>query len=186
MMSVPPARIGTPEHFEIEEGGGTLRIQWKWPRLMGVALAVFAVGWDTFLYYWYTALLAQDAPSTEMLLFPIPHVIAGLVMPYLALAFLFNSTSVDVADGELKVAHRPVPFPGRRTLAARDVRQLFSVERHGRKGSITFDVMAQLASGRETKLVSGLSSEREAQFLEQRIESRLGLTDQPVFGELPR
>ena len=181
-----PARIGTPEHFEIEEGGGTLRIRWKWPRLMGVALVVFAAGWNTFMYFWFTALPAQDAAASDMRLFSIPHLIAGLVMPYLAVAYLFNSTSVEVAEGELRVTHGPVPFPGNRTLTARDVRQLFSVERRGRKGSVSFDVMARLASDRETKLVTGLSSEREAQFLEQRIESRLGLADQPIFGELPR
>jgi hypothetical protein len=185
-MPIQSGRLGIPEHFEIEESGGTLRIQWKWPRLMAVALVCFSVGWDVFLYSWYAGVLAQGAPSTEMLLFPIPHVIAGLVMPYLALAYLLNSTFVEVADGELRVRHRPVPFPGNRTLTARDVRQLFAVERRGRKGSISFAVMARLASDRETKLVSGLGSEREAQFIEQRIESRLGLTDQPTFGELPR
>jgi hypothetical protein len=185
-MPVESARIGTPEHFEIDESGGTLRIQWKWPRLMGLALVAFSVGWNTFLYSWYAAVLAQETRSTEMLLFPIPHIIAGLVMPYLALAFLFNSTIVEAAGGELRVRHRPMPFPGRRTLTARDVGQLFSVERRGRKGAITFDVMARLESGRETKLVSGLSSEREARFIEQRIESRLGLADRAICGELPR
>jgi hypothetical protein len=46
--------------------------------------------------------------------------------------------------------------------------------------------MAQLASERETKLVSGLPGAREARFIEQRIESRLGLSDRSVSGELPR
>jgi hypothetical protein len=107
-------------------------------------------------------------------------------MPYVALAFILNTTTVEVAHGVLMVSHRPVPFPGKRNVAARDVRQLFSVERRGRKGGVTFDVMARLASGRETRLVSGLSSEREARFIEYRIESRLGLLDEEVFGELER
>jgi hypothetical protein len=50
---------------------------------------------------------------------------------------------------------------------------------------VTYDVMAQLASGKETRIVSGLSTDREARFLEQRIESRLGLTNRTVAGELP-
>jgi hypothetical protein len=51
---------------------------------------------------------------------------------------------------------------------------------------VTYDVMAQLASGRETRIVPGFWTDREARFLEQRIESRLGLTDQAIDGELPR
>ncbi|MGH9204160.1 MAG: hypothetical protein ACRD2A_23275 [Vicinamibacterales bacterium] len=51
--------------------------------------------------------------------------------------------------------------------------------------TITYDVMAQLASERETKLVSNLPTEREARFIEQRIEARLGLTDRSISGELP-
>jgi hypothetical protein len=44
--------------------------------------------------------------------------------------------------------------------------------------------MARLASDRELKLVSGLPGPREARFIEQRIESRLGLTNQPMEDEL--
>jgi hypothetical protein len=185
-MTVQSAMHGIPDHFEIDDSGGMLRIQWKWPRLIAVALAFFAVAWNAFLVAWYSGALAQGDRSRALLLFPIPHVVVGLVLPYLALAYFLNSTFIEVEGGELRVRHRPVPFPGNRTLTATDVRQLFSIERQGRKGGVTFDVMARLASDRETKLVSGLTTEREARFIEERIESRLGLVDQPVSGELPR
>jgi hypothetical protein len=184
VMPLETARIGIPERFEIQDGPGTLRIQWKWPRLVAVPLAIFTVAWDGFLVSWYSNLLTQGNAPSAMFLFPIAHVAAGLVLPYLALAFFLNSTFVEVGEGTLRVTHRPLPFPGKRTLGASDIRQLFCVERTGRKGSVTYDVMAQLASGRETKLVTGFSTDREARFIEQRIESRLGLANRPVSGEL--
>jgi hypothetical protein len=184
-MAFHSGRVGIPDRFEIEDGSATLRIRWKWPRIAALPLAIFSVAWDGFLVSWYSGVQTNGSPDLFMLLFPIGHVAVGLVLPYVALGCLLNSTLVEVGDGVLNVTHRPLPFPGQRTLSAADVRQLFCVERHGRKGAVTFDVMAQLASDRETKLVSGLSSDREARFIEQRIESHLGLVNRPVSGELP-
>jgi hypothetical protein len=181
-MPLQSAPVGIPERFSIEDSGGTFCIQWKWPRITGLALAVFSVGWDTFLVFWYIAV--QDSAPIAMKLFPIGHVAVGLVLPYVALAYLLNSTIIEVGGGELKVRHQPLPFPGRRALRAGDVRQLFCVERTSQKGAVTYDVMARLASDRELKLVSGLPGPREARFVEQRIESRLGLTNQPMDDEL--
>jgi hypothetical protein len=185
-MPLETASVGIPDRFEIQEGGGTLRILWRWPRIVALPLALFSLAWDAFLISWYSGLVGKDAMPIGMMLLPIGHVAVGLVMPYVALAFFLNHTLIEVGEGTLKVRHRPLPFPGNRTISATDIRQLFCVERTTRKGAVTYDVMAQLASGREKKLVPGLPGDREARFLEQRIESRLGLTNRPVAGELPR
>jgi hypothetical protein len=185
-MPFEAARIGIPERFEIVDEGGVLRIQWQRPRLVGVVALIFAVGWDAFLVSWYFDALSRDRLDMAMLLFPILHVVAGLALPYVALVFLLNAVVVEVGNQTVTVRHRPMPFPGNRTITAAEVRQLFSVERRGRKGAVSHDLMAQLASGREARLVTGLSTDREARFIEQRIESRLGLADRPVAGELPR
>ena len=73
--------------------------------------------------------------------------------------------------------------PDRRVLTQRCTEK-HHVERTGRKGGVTYDVMVQLASERERTLVSGLPGAREARFIEQRIESRLGLANRPVSDEL--
>ena len=180
--------VGLPERFEIDESGGTFRILWTWPRLMAVPLLLFSIAWDSFLVFWYYNAAARDQPSEVewlFLLFPIGHVAVGLVLPYVGAAFLVNRTIVDVSGLAITVAHKPLPFPGNRKLQVVDVRQLFSVERARQKGSPTYTVMARLTSGREVTLISGLSTDREARFLENRIERRIGLANQPVSGELP-
>jgi hypothetical protein len=180
------AGIGIPDRFAVHDNGSAFSIQWKWPRFVALPLAVFSIAWDGFLISWYSGVLRQDNVPSVMIFFPIAHVVLGLLLPYVALAFLLNSTFVEIEGGELRIRHRPLPFPGRRTVRVIDVQQLFSVERTGRKGSVTYDVMARLASDRETKLVGGFSSEREARFVEERIERRLGLADRPISGELRR
>jgi hypothetical protein len=184
-MALHTASIGIPERFEIDDHAGALRIQWKWPRLVALPLVFFSVAWDGFLVGWYVDVLEAGTHSLAMMLFPIAHVAVGLVLPYVALSVLMNSTFIEIVEGQLSVDHRPLPFPGRRRLRAADVRQLFCVERKSRKGAISYDVMARLTSDKEVRLVPGLPSEREARFIEQRIENRLGIANRPVAGELP-
>jgi hypothetical protein len=183
-MAIESGSIGIPDRFEIHDGGASFWIQWKWPRLVALALAAFSIAWNAFLVSWYSGVLTREDVPVSMVLFPIPHVLVGLVLPYVALAFWLNSTFVGIEAGDLRVRHRPLPFPGHRTLRVNDVQQLFCVERTGRKGSVSYEVMARLASGHERKLLGGLSTEREARFIEERIEARIGLTDRPVAGEL--
>ena len=177
--------VGLPERFEIDEHSGAFRIHWKWPKLMAVPLVFFSLAWDSFLVFWYYGAAQRDDASLAEWLFPLGHVAVGLVLPYVAVAFWVNRTSVEVSGAEITVTHRPLPFPGNRRLQVMDLRQLFCVERARQKGSPTYAVMARLASGREVTLISGLSSDREARFIEEKIEQRIGLGNQPVTGELP-
>jgi hypothetical protein len=170
----------------VDEHGVAYRIRWKWPRIMAVPLAVFAVAWDSFLVSWYFGVLTQEGVPVGMIVFPIAHVAVGLVLPYVALAFWMNSTLIEVESGELRCRHQPLPFPGSRTLRVAEIQQFFCVHRAGRKGASAFDVMVRLAGDRETKLVGGLQTEREARFIEERLESRLALSDRPIAGELAR
>jgi hypothetical protein len=185
-MAIDTATIGIPDRFEVHDSGAAFRIEWKWPRLMALPLTLFSIAWDVFLVSWYSGALARGNVDATMILFPIPHVVVGLVMPYMAMTFWLNSTFIEIDAGDVRVRHRPLPFPGQRTLRVVDVEQFFCAERSGRKGSVSFEIMARLTSGRETKLVGGLSNEREARFIEQRLEARLGLTDRPIVGEAPR
>jgi len=177
--------VGLPERFEIDEQGGAFRIHWKWPKLIAVPLVLFSLAWDSFLLFWYYGAARRGDASLVEWLFPLGHVAVGLILPYVAIAFWVNRTFVEVSGAEIAVTHRPLPFPGNRRLQVMDLRQLFCVERARRKESPTYAVMARLASGREVTLISGLTHDREARFIEERIERRLGLGNQPVSGELP-
>jgi hypothetical protein len=93
------ATVGVPERFDIQDRGGTLRIEWKWPRIAALPLAIFTVTWDGFLFSWYSNLLTHGNAPSAMFLFPIAHVAVGLVLPYMALACFVNYTFVEVGEG---------------------------------------------------------------------------------------
>jgi hypothetical protein len=89
-----PMSVGLPERFAVGEEGGALRIQWTWPRIMALPLAFFSVAWDSFLVFWYyNAAFQPQASEVEwmFLLLPLGHVAVGLVLPYVAVAFLASS-----------------------------------------------------------------------------------------------
>jgi hypothetical protein len=178
--------IGLPERFEVDEHSGDLRIHWKWPVFVAIPLAFFSLAWDSFLVFWYFGLSRSENASLVFWMFPLGHVAVGLILPYVAIAFWVNRTFVEIAGAEITVTHRPLPWPGNRRVPVMEVRQLFCVERARQKGSPTYAVMARLASGREVTLITGLSSDREARFLEERLERRIGLANEAIAGEVPR
>lgn len=185
-MLTDETRFGIPDRFEIDDAAGAFRIRWKWSKLVAIPLLIFSVAWDGFLLAWYLGAFSRGNPSLIELLFPLGHVAAGIAILYVAIAFLANTTTVAIASGQIAVSHGPVPWPGSRTLHTTEIRQLFCCERRGRKGGRSYDVMARLTSDREVSLLSGLADEREARFLEQRIEERLGLPNIVVAGEIRR
>ena len=102
---------------------------------------------------------------------------------------MVNVMTISLDGGELRLRHAPLPWPGKRALAASDVRQLWVKKQvavvKGRE-QVTFDAMVQLADGSSAKLLAGLNTSDEALFVEQQLEGRLGLRDEEVAGEIDR
>ena len=179
----PRGKVPIPEHISLEERPGGLRIVRRWfsPRI--IFLAFFCIFWDGFLVFWYTR---PEMPLFAML-FSLMHVAIGIGLTYSTLAGFINSTVIDIGSGQLVIRHRPLPWFGNRTLARGELKQLFSEEVRGSGQSrFTFRLSAVHRDGRKIKLVGGLPEADQALFLEQQIESRLGIADQRVGGELPR
>ena len=75
------------------------------------------------------------------------------------------------------------------TISLVDIKQIFTKEKmHRNKNSISYSYEVHFLDhqGKETKMVSGLEKPEQALYIEQEIESTLGIKDAPVSGELPR
>jgi hypothetical protein len=159
-----------------------LERKWFTPATLG--LAVFCVLWDSFIVFWYAmAFHGGGGGNPISLLFPIVHVGAGVALTYTALCGFVNRTRISVENGMLTVRHGPLPWPGNRTIATSDVRQLFCAERVGNKGSRSYSLNAMLATGPAVPLLKNLNEPDQALYIEQILEKRLGIVDVPVAGE---
>jgi hypothetical protein len=164
----------------------SLTIRWRWFKATHLFLLFFAVIWCGFLVFWYTGATAAGAPWI-FFVFPLVHVAVGVGVFYSAVAGLLNSTTLIVGDGQLSIAHRPLPWLGARTLAANEIKQLYCVEKIKRTKNghaTTYVVKAQRRGGDEVDLVKNLDEPAQALFIEQKVEDALGIQDVPVRGEL--
>jgi hypothetical protein len=180
-----PARapVPAPETFRIEEHPGGLEIRWRWFRPSILSLGALVLLWNFLLVVWYGH--ADLTQSWTLLLLPAALGLAGFALTYFFLACLINQTRVQVSGGFLHVRHGPVPWLGNQRVSARDIKQLFA-EQLERGHPPKFQVSALLYDNRRLPLVGGLSHVDQALFLEQQLEQRMHLGDEPVDGEVAR
>ena len=153
--------------------------RWFTPALFGALL--FCVFWDTILVSWYGQALASKASST-MTLAPLLHVAIGVSFTYATLCGFVNRTRIKVESGVLSIAHGPLPWSRNRKLAVENLRQLYCEEIVGRKGSRRYRLNALLTNGEKAPLLTGLTAPG-ALYLEELLETRLGIPDEAVAGE---
>jgi len=62
-------------------------------------------------------------------IFPLIHVSVGVGLSYFTLCGFVYKTRIAVRAGALTVRHGPLPWLGARTVASRELKQLFSVQK---------------------------------------------------------
>ena len=177
-----------PKYITMEQLPSGLLFSYRWFSPAYVGLVFFAVVWDSFLTFWYSIAMNQDAPMM-MLLFPVIHILVGIGLTYMALTVVFSKTFVLVGDGKWSIRHDPLPWPGNRVLQATDLTQLYSQERlvRTRNGTqVKYQLNAITRDNKKTALVSDLTAPDQLRFLEHKLEEYHGIQDVPVEGELPR
>lgn len=164
----------------------TLVRRWFNP-VADLALLFFAVVWNAFLVFWYSAVLLMPNVPWIMVVFPIGHVAVGIGIGYRALAGLINRTTIAVTSEALSVRHGPLPWAGNRTLDANQVTQLYCMDKvtNTKNGTrTTWEVHANLANGSSLALVSGLTALNQALYIEQEVERALAIEDVRIPGEV--
>lgn len=195
----PPERApaAMPVRFEVSEqsgqGGRRLTVTWRWFKPALLFLIPFAIAWDSFLVFWYAMALGfagepgmSEGPGLIMVIFPIGHVAAGVVVTYLAITNVVNKTQLKVTPASLSVRHFPIPGWPSPTVPVAQVEQLFVTRavKRGKNGTtVTFELRAVTREHASLKLVTGLEELEQALWLEQEIERVLDLRDRPVAGE---
>jgi len=181
------AEVPMPKGIAVEQWGNDLTITRRWFSPVFVFLLFFCIAWDGFLVFWYS--MAFSGGPWIMIVFPIAHVAVGVGLTYYTVAGFLNRSVIKVSGGVLTVRHAPLPWPGTHTLNASDLAQAYCTEHftQGRNssGSTSYRVNAMLADGRKIKLLDGLTESDQALFIEQQLESHLGIPDSPVRGEMP-
>lgn len=176
--------VAMPAGMIVDYGAQNLHLERRWFSMKYIPMAFFCIAWDAFLIFWYSMAFSMN-PGWIFIVFPIAHVAVGVGLTYSTLAGFLNTTKVDVNSRTVSIAHGPLPWLGNRTIDTQSVKQFFTKEERGEKGS-SFDLYLTTQDNKSIKLIDGLESADAGLFIEQQIESWLQIEDTPVAGELPR
>lgn len=184
----PRAEVPLPKGFEVRDDGKRLEIRQPWYSVAAYFMIPFTLFWNAFMAVWYG--IAFTTGMWPMAVFGLLHLGVGVAMVYGTVCMFVNSTTLQVEGTALQVNAGPIPAPWMDVQVDRArIEQLFVKKKvsHGKNGSSTsYEVHALLDDRTHQKLVTGLNEADQALFLEQRLESFLGITDAPVEGELER
>lgn len=140
-------------------------------------LALFAIFWDGFIFFWYFAALSKPHPRLIEVFFPIGHVAVGVGITYYVLASLVNKTDIVISRSGVRVTTGPAPWVGNKEIRVEEIADVIVRERSWNRGSRTFVVMYADRSLKEKKLVTGLSEPDQADFVARTIREAIGLKD---------
>lgn len=184
-VTVTPSKpeIGQPSSLEVLKQGSQFSIIRSWYNPGLFFMTFFCIFWDGFLIFWYAAALSAEKIDIAALLFPLFHVAVGVGLTYTTIAGFLNKTTISLAKGQLNLTHGPLPWRGNLTFASSDLKQFFTLEHVGSKGTRRYELCALMKDGRRVSVLTGLGRSDEVLFIEQQLEQHLGIVDQPVAGE---
>ena len=178
-------RVGALGGIDMRPTSEGLEIVRRWYDSRAWVTVIIALIWNG-AFLWLLWITRGEALKGEAMFLGVYVGVAGISTAYLALANLFNTTTIRINSKTLVIRHRPFPWLGYKTVPVSKVAQVYC-KRRKRQGKnrtyVTFEVRYEGPKGKTYKLLSGLESRSEARFIEREIEETLGLKDKYVEGE---
>lgn len=183
-------QVPMPKNFALFHEMDALVLLRRWFNWGVIPLAFFCIIWDSFIIFFYTMIFRTHAPIFIML-FPSLHLAVGLFLTYIVLTGFFNTTQVRITGSNISVLHGPLPWPGNKNISTLDIQQVYCIQSfnsssnyNNRRSSPSYDVCVMYQSGNREKLIGGIDQADQARYIEQQIESTLGIADTAIAGEL--
>lgn len=165
-----------PEELDVLAVAGNAVIRRRWLTAKIIPLIFIAILWNGFLVFFYWGLLGKAKAPTVVALLPLLHVGVGVLLAYFVIASLFNQTDVTISGSSVRVAHRPVPWPGNKAVPTSEITGVLVRIRPGNRGAPSYAVMYADRARHERTLLAGLPQSEQADFIAQTIRERLKLT----------
>ena len=173
MTPVPPP---TPP-FGVEvlpaPGGTVLRRKW-FSRWVFVPI-FFAAGWDIFAFFFYCLIVSLGPVPGVAMVFPLVGLAVAVVVTYAVLAAVWNRTEITVTTQSVRVDVGPLPWPGNKTVAAAQIREVKVVSRYVGKGGSIHRVLYLDAQCHEHPLLNRAITLDWAEFVATAIRRQLRL-----------
>lgn len=179
--------VGDVSRISVTHSPFGLLIVKRWMSPAAFFLLFFAIGWNAFLVFWYTAAFSDSNAPWIVKVFPIGHVAVGIGIAYHTLCLFFNKTAIAVNHQQIAMKSGPFPtWNGTSNYDSRSIGQIYAREKiHRSKNSqsISYDLIIADKGGNEKVFLNGLKTLEEARKIEQEIEKALRIGDKPMMSE---
>lgn len=175
-----------PKGFSITYFDDYMQITRKWlgfqtfGALVGTAVVVFLCIDKGFL-----DIIVSDR-EIYFKIFCLLFIAMGLFSAYFTLASALNKTQIYVNKNAIAIQHHPIPWPGNKTIDAKEIQQIYVKTIETRKDNVTryhYKVFALTLENQKIKLMSNLQKRQPALFIEKKIEDYIGIEDKVVDDE---
>ncbi|MFT4512967.1 MAG: hypothetical protein ACI89X_004784 [Planctomycetota bacterium] len=181
--------IAIPKSVTVENQGGELVITYRWRNII---LVIFLMFFALVLNgaTWMFLLGSMDGPGFITGFLAI-FVLVGAGVIYLTLAIILNSTEIRASSRQLTVKSGPLPFPGSVDVRSEDIDQVWVEEKitsnrsnNGHNStSVHYPVFMRMKDGTKKMLMRYSRDSDLSLFIEQEIETHLGIEDRAMRGE---
>ena len=165
----------------MENEAGILRLTYRGNRKKAIGYFIFAgIGLIFSLFSAFVDILGRFQ-SLDSILFAL--VFIGVF--YRGLVERFNRIILEVRPGALSLKRSPLPWPGKRSIEANRVRNLYLTKTKTKLRGVkvnAFQLNALLEGDRKLVLLEDIDREETARFLEKKIERSMGLIDERIAG----
>lgn len=163
-------------------------VSWKKSSKSLWFFTAFAIFWNTIVGIF--VIIGFATGEMTVLAFIAFHIIVGLGVAYYVLALFFNTSYIGINRYDLTVEHSPIPFPFFKSyeISVQDIEQLH-IERYvasktNGRPDYAFSVFVKTRNKvKPIKLMKGLKTAEQGRYIEQEIESFLGIEDEKVTKE---
>ena len=161
-----------PEKLEVIPAVEGVIIRKRWFSLKYIPMAIFAIVWDAFLFFWYTMAITGDNVPWIMIVFPLGHVAVGFGITYTALCGFVNRTDLHVRHNLIEIRTTPLPWLGNKTVPLDAINSVNVRERAGQNGC-SYNVMYISHDNREKKLLTGFEFKEQAEYIKMLVDNVL-------------
>jgi len=173
-----------PEGIELKASSEDLVMEHRWVKISPWFPILFCIALDAYMLVGFVKVLFQG--DFIMAAFDFVQLLVCLGVSYVLAGFFLNKTLIYISPQRIKIQHVPVPWLGNKEVLPHEIDQLFVKKqvRNTQNGMIVrFQLCYLDTRGREAQLLSRLRDHDHALYLEQEIESLLGIQDRKASRE---
>jgi hypothetical protein len=176
--------LPNPPSLSVDENMHKLSIQKKWFGPMIIFYAFFTICWNGtigLILYLIIGSISKFGNSefNLILLFMIPFVFAGIYLLLSTIAFMFNTTTLEMTSTHFSIKDQPVRYLNNYQIGKSDI-ELFDITiktRRNRNGYSTYSVLTAILKNGSRKEIchNGIMAfnEEEVQYLREKLNRNL-------------